>query len=153
MCLFNPETNSITIANAGDARALLIDTVTGRCDMLSTLHKPSAEEELKRIEAAGGQVNMAQDRIGYYQNGLVSGLNMSRSIGDFFYKSNTKLNDWVFFFFVYHATGTTSHFVSIAYRDHCSFQSPGLVILFVLFLFSFSSFCSCCYCAMVISSV
>ena len=65
-------------ANAGDSRAVLARKYVA--EPLSHDHKPSNEEEKKRIEAADGFVE--EDRV----NGS---LNLSRSLGDFDYKSNT----------------------------------------------------------------
>lgn len=68
---------SLTIANAGDSRAVLC-RAGGRAEALSFDHKPHQEREMSRITKAGGFVN---------QFGRVNGnLNLSRSIGDLKYK-------------------------------------------------------------------
>ena len=73
----------IFCANAGDSR-----TVLGRasgpqmCFPLSDDHKPDNAPEKARIEAAGGFVE---------ENRVNGSLNLSRSIGDFEYKSSTDL--------------------------------------------------------------
>lgn len=69
--------NTLTVANAGDSRAVLCQK-GGITKALSFDHKPMNEIEMKRIKAAGGFVN---------QFGRVNGnLNLSRSIGDLKYK-------------------------------------------------------------------
>lgn len=71
--------NEIYCANAGDSR-----TVLGRsngpkmCEALSDDHKPENPGERARIEAAGGFVE---------ENRVNGSLNLSRSMGDFEYKS------------------------------------------------------------------
>ena len=74
--------NEIYCANAGDSR-----TVIGRgggtmCEALSEDHKPDNEDEKKRIVDAGGFVE---------ENRVNGSLNLSRSIGDFEYKSKKDL--------------------------------------------------------------
>ena len=54
---------------------------TNGVEALSEDHKPDNYEEKARIEAAGGFVE---------ENRVNGSLNLSRSIGDFEYKSNTK---------------------------------------------------------------
>eukprot|EP00544_Gedaniella_sp_CCMP2646_P007177 CAMPEP_0202485920 /NCGR_PEP_ID=MMETSP1361-20130828/4611_1 /ASSEMBLY_ACC=CAM_ASM_000849 /TAXON_ID=210615 /ORGANISM="Staurosira complex sp., Strain CCMP2646" /LENGTH=615 /DNA_ID=CAMNT_0049114913 /DNA_START=232 /DNA_END=2079 /DNA_ORIENTATION=+ len=67
----------LTIANAGDSRAVLC-RAGGRAEALSFDHKPQQDREMSRIRNAGGFVN---------QFGRVNGnLNLSRSIGDLKYK-------------------------------------------------------------------
>jgi len=67
---------TITVANAGDSRAVLCRN--GTAYPLSFDHKPLQERELNRIRNAGGFVN---------HFGRVNGnLNLSRSIGDMKYK-------------------------------------------------------------------
>jgi protein phosphatase 1G len=59
------------VANAGDSRSVLSDN--GKAVELSFDHKPDNEEEMERIENAGGQII----------NGRINGgLNLSRAIGD-----------------------------------------------------------------------
>lgn len=68
---------TLTIANAGDSRAVLC-RAGGRAEALSIDHKPHQDREMSRITKAGGFVN---------QFGRVNGnLNLSRSIGDLKYK-------------------------------------------------------------------
>ena len=64
----------------GDSRSILCKN--GKAVSLSTDHKPSLEKEKARIENAGFVVQ--QDRIG-------KGLNLSRALGDYFYKNASKL--------------------------------------------------------------
>mmetsp|Transcript_28680 Transcript_28680/g.42242 ORF Transcript_28680/g.42242 Transcript_28680/m.42242 type:complete len:595 (-) Transcript_28680:135-1919(-) len=69
--------NTLTVANAGDSRAVLCRN-GGVTEALSYDHKPQQEREMNRITTAGGFVN---------QFGRVNGnLNLSRSIGDLKYK-------------------------------------------------------------------
>lgn len=69
--------NTLTVANAGDSRAVLCRE-GGKTEPLSFDHKPMQERERSRIAEAGGFVN---------QFGRVNGnLNLSRSIGDLKYK-------------------------------------------------------------------
>lgn len=79
------EENKVTIANAGDSRAILCPAAIGQVVVaLSLDHKPWLENELNRIQKAGGFVD-CNDRI----NGT---LNCSRGIGDYSLKSNTALS-------------------------------------------------------------
>jgi len=68
------------VANAGDSRCVLISG--GRALELTHDHKPSVPTELFRIREAGGSVT--ENRV----NGV---LNLTRSIGDFEYKGNSRL--------------------------------------------------------------
>lgn len=66
------------VANAGDSRCIL--SRGGKAIDMSVDHKPEDEVEKNRIEAAGGKVT---------EEGRVNGgLNLSRAIGDHFYKRN-----------------------------------------------------------------
>jgi len=65
----------LILANAGDCRALLCRN--GRVKELTTDHRPNADSEKKRIEAAGGFV----DPDGY----MCGDLGVSRAIGDHHY--------------------------------------------------------------------
>lgn len=66
------------VANAGDSRCIL--SRGGKAIDMSVDHKPEDECEKNRIEAAGGKVT---------EEGRVNGgLNLSRAIGDHFYKRN-----------------------------------------------------------------
>jgi len=69
------------VANAGDSRAILI-TKEGAGIDLTKDHKPNLKGENERIKKAGGSI----------VNGRIDGdLNISRTIGDLFYKSNKLL--------------------------------------------------------------
>jgi len=68
--------NKLYVANAGDSRCVV--SIDGHARDMSTDHKPEDEPELKRINAAGGKVS-ADGRV----NG---GLNLSRALGNNFYK-------------------------------------------------------------------
>ena len=71
----------IYCANAGDSRTILARSGAGnQVVALSFDHKPDNEPEKARIQAAGGFVE---------DNRVNGSLNLSRSIGDFEYKSNT----------------------------------------------------------------
>jgi protein phosphatase 1G len=74
----------ITVANAGDSRAILCRA--GKAIELSRDHKPESPRERSRIENAGGRVSIVGPchRVDF-------GLNLSRALGDFFYKRNTDL--------------------------------------------------------------
>lgn len=73
--------NELYVANAGDSRCVICRNGTA-VDM-SLDHKPEDEEELERIQKAGGRVTM---------DGRVNGgLNLSRAIGDHAYKIVRKL--------------------------------------------------------------
>ena len=70
----------IFCANAGDSRTVLARTSGPQmCFPLSDDHKPDNPEEKARIEAAGGFVE---------ENRVNGSLNLSRSMGDFEYKSH-----------------------------------------------------------------
>ena len=67
-------------ANAGDSRTILVRSGAGNQVIpLSFDHKPDNEPEKARIQAAGGFVE---------DNRVNGSLNLSRSMGDFEYKSN-----------------------------------------------------------------
>lgn len=76
----------IVCASIGDSRAVVAVSAGKKVHAipLSEDHKPDNFLERKRIESAGGFVQM--DRV----NGELA---MSRAIGDFQYKSNSKLSD------------------------------------------------------------
>ena len=65
------------IANCGDSRSVLCRK--GKSLFLSFDHKPENGTELERIVRAGGRVEKGR---------INNGLNLSRSFGDYFYKSN-----------------------------------------------------------------
>ncbi|KAM3838121.1 protein phosphatase 1G-like, partial [Diretmus argenteus] len=68
----------LIVANAGDSRCVVSER--GKAVDMSYDHKPEDELELARIKNAGGKVTM---------DGRVNGgLNLSRAIGDHFYKRN-----------------------------------------------------------------
>ncbi|XP_057341669.1 probable protein phosphatase 2C T23F11.1 [Microplitis mediator] len=72
--------NILYSANAGDSRA--VASVNGRLVELSRDHKPTLEDERRRIEAAGGWVEF---------NRVNGHLALSRALGDFKFKwNNTK---------------------------------------------------------------
>ena len=74
--------DAIFCANAGDSRTILgRSSKTNSVEALSEDHKPDNAEEKARIEAAGGFVE---------ENRVNGSLNLSRSLGDFEYKSNPK---------------------------------------------------------------
>jgi protein phosphatase 2C family protein 2/3 len=64
-------------ANVGDSRA--VASIGGRAEPLSNDHKPNKEEEMDRIVAGGGWVDI--DTV----NGNLA---MSRALGDFIFKRN-----------------------------------------------------------------
>jgi serine/threonine protein phosphatase PrpC len=73
------------IANAGDSRAVLAKKTGTKivAHELSVDHKPELAEERKRIEKAGG----------FVEDNRVRGiLNLSRSLGDLEYKSDSTLH-------------------------------------------------------------
>ncbi|OCT81616.1 protein phosphatase 1G [Xenopus laevis] len=71
----------LIVANAGDSRCVVSEG--GKAVDMSYDHKPEDELELSRIKNAGGKVTM---------DGRVNGgLNLSRAIGDHFYKRNKNL--------------------------------------------------------------
>ncbi|KAL3065314.1 hypothetical protein OYC64_015481 [Pagothenia borchgrevinki] len=71
----------LIVANAGDSRCVVSER--GKAVDMSYDHKPEDELELTRIKNAGGKVTM---------DGRVNGgLNLSRAIGDHFYKRNKAL--------------------------------------------------------------
>uniref|UniRef100_A0A1A7XIU0 Remodeling and spacing factor 1 n=1 Tax=Iconisemion striatum TaxID=60296 RepID=A0A1A7XIU0_9TELE len=71
----------LIVANAGDSRCVVSEK--GKAVDMSYDHKPEDEVELARIKNAGGKVTM---------DGRVNGgLNLSRAIGDHFYKRNKSL--------------------------------------------------------------
>lgn len=71
--------DKIYCANCGDSRAVM--SVDGESVSLSYDHKPSDEEEAKRIVAAGGWVEF---------NRVNGNLALSRAMGDFVFKRNNK---------------------------------------------------------------
>lgn len=80
-CVVLLHKNHLVVANAGDSRCVLCRN--GKAVDLSFDHKPEDDPERTRIEKAGGKVT-ADGRV----NG---GLNLSRAIGDHFYKRKEEL--------------------------------------------------------------
>lgn len=73
--------NRVVCANTGDSRAVLCRK-SGAVVPLSEDHKPTADEEVRRIEAAGSTI----------EGGRVNGvLGVSRAIGDFDFKDRPDL--------------------------------------------------------------
>lgn len=68
----------IIVSNCGDSRAVL--SRGGRAIALSVDHKPDREDELARIEAAGGKV------INWNGHRIFGVLAMSRALGDYYLK-------------------------------------------------------------------
>merc|ERR1719499_1030842 len=81
--------DTITVANAGDCRAVLCRT--GRAIDLSEDHKPQLPSECARIRRAGGCIMEQRCLAGalYRVNGDLS---LSRAIGDLRYKQNSRLS-------------------------------------------------------------
>ncbi|XP_053394815.1 protein phosphatase 1G-like isoform X2 [Mercenaria mercenaria] len=70
--------DKVYVANAGDSRCVMCQA--GKAVELSFDHKPEDDSERTRIEAAGGRVT---------NDGRVNGgLNLSRALGDHWYKRN-----------------------------------------------------------------
>mmetsp|Transcript_84490 Transcript_84490/g.242595 ORF Transcript_84490/g.242595 Transcript_84490/m.242595 type:complete len:363 (-) Transcript_84490:60-1148(-) len=86
VCCVRPD--SITVANAGDSRAVLCRR--GQAVEMSEDHKPNLPGELRRIHRAGGCV-MEQHVAGTTHYRVNGNLNLSRSIGDLNYKQNFQL--------------------------------------------------------------
>jgi protein phosphatase 2C family protein 2/3 len=84
--------------NIGDTRTLLCRN--GRCIDLSKDHKPTDEEEKKRVESGGGRVNVTEHKLVNKRTGKVTvitqayvelqdkGLAVSRAFGNPAFKSN-----------------------------------------------------------------
>jgi len=80
LCLAMITDGEIICANSGDSRCIL--GVKGKAVEMSFDHKPELEKERTRIEKAKG----------YVEDNRVNGnLNLSRSLGDFEYKSDKSL--------------------------------------------------------------
>jgi len=84
MAFHNLETDLLTIAYAGDSRAVIYDFKQAKKVHETEDHKPNLPAEKARIEANGGRVVFD----GYYNyrvfatKGMYPGLNMSRALGD-----------------------------------------------------------------------
>lgn len=85
MAFHNVETDELTIAHAGDSRAVLYEGAAPGVVLCETEdHKPNLPAEKARIEKCGGRVVFD----GYYnyrvfaKAGMYPGLNMSRALGD-----------------------------------------------------------------------
>ena len=96
VCYLENETGKAYVANLGDSRAVYCRSHPegGASDIipLSVDHKPNDPAEKKRIEGAhftAVDVGNGSHRV-YNPNELVmkGGLNISRTIGDFYYKRN-----------------------------------------------------------------
>ncbi len=70
-------------ANVGDTRAVLC--CNGEAVEMSKDHKPTNPDEQKRIEAAGARVTRKR---------VNAAIAVSRSLGDYFFKSNEKTHPW-----------------------------------------------------------
>lgn len=81
MVLVSP--SQIYCANAGDSRSVLRRRDPAETVALSDDHKPENPDERRRIEACGGFVE---------ENRVNGSLNLSRSFGDFEYKSTPNKN-------------------------------------------------------------
>lgn len=75
----------VCVANCGDSRAILCRK--GKAVELSEDHKPELKKEEDRINKAGGHVAM----IGPCHRVDGWGLNLSRALGDFYYKQRSDL--------------------------------------------------------------
>mmetsp|Transcript_60062 Transcript_60062/g.127217 ORF Transcript_60062/g.127217 Transcript_60062/m.127217 type:complete len:439 (-) Transcript_60062:149-1465(-) len=75
----------LTVANCGDSRALICRN--GRVIELSEDHKPELQREEERIRRAGGHVS----QVGPCHRIDGWGLNLSRALGDFYYKARLDL--------------------------------------------------------------
>ncbi|XP_021207737.1 probable protein phosphatase 2C T23F11.1 isoform X1 [Bombyx mori] len=73
--------NTLYCANVGDSRA--VASVRGVVETLSYDHKPNNEEELRRIIAGGGWVQL---------NRVNGNLALSRALGDYVFKRNYRLS-------------------------------------------------------------
>lgn len=69
----------VIAVNVGDSRAMIIRADDGKCEALTEDHKPEDTLEAKRIDDAGGHVQM---------NRVDGQLAMSRAIGDYQYKKD-----------------------------------------------------------------
>mmetsp|Transcript_58633 Transcript_58633/g.163591 ORF Transcript_58633/g.163591 Transcript_58633/m.163591 type:complete len:433 (-) Transcript_58633:71-1369(-) len=78
---------NIVVANCGDSRAVLCRS--GQAVELSEDHKPELPKEEARIRGAGGYVAMVESSPCHRVDGW--GLNLSRALGDFHYKSRLDL--------------------------------------------------------------
>lgn len=83
-CIYkiSPTQIQIVVPNVGDSRAVLYQS--GTATALSVDHKPDAEGETRRIEAAGKKIFRGRVYAHGYKE---SNLSLSRAFGDFVYKS------------------------------------------------------------------
>lgn len=97
IALIDMEKRNGYFAWVGDSRGLLIDEY-GKVVMHTTDHKPTNTKEYARIKRAGAYVNTQNNRVYNYLNDRTkqidgsSGLNISRSFGDFKYAKYRKNN-------------------------------------------------------------
>jgi len=84
IALVDAEEQQIVVASAGDSRAVVC--CDGEAIALTDDHKPQNPEEIQRIKRAGGRVF----RMGSCCR-IEGGLNLSRALGDFEYKRNSRL--------------------------------------------------------------
>jgi len=84
--------NSIVVANVGDSRSILVQEENSFKEM-SQDHKPNIKSELRRIEAAGYEVVSDNNVNWQVQSSSGDKLSMSRSFGDFDFKSNASLKE------------------------------------------------------------
>jgi len=87
LCCISKDT--ITVANAGDCRAVLCRI--GRAIDMSEDHKPQLPRECARIRRAGGCI-MEQRCLGGALYRVNGDLSLSRAIGDLRYKQNSRLS-------------------------------------------------------------
>eukprot|EP01035_Chromulina_nebulosa_P017718 gene17718-23310_t len=95
ICLIS--TTHFAIANIGDSRAVLGSTRESTCECipLSFDHKLNVLSEKERVEATGANVSQVGDNSDVYEvivKGCDERLRMSRSFGDFLFKSNDELS-------------------------------------------------------------
>ncbi len=91
---------TITVANAGDSRAILIRSF-GTAVPLSHDHKPNRTDERTRIEAAGGYVIRHSENgrmhgpFRVYTSDSLGGLAVSRAFGDSVYRQPPHADAWL----------------------------------------------------------
>lgn len=86
-CCYQPKLNKVWIATAGDSRVILINPGKGAVAQTSD-HKPSREDEKKRVEASGCDVIITTYDDGWVEERInvagqeYPGISMTRSFGD-----------------------------------------------------------------------